>query len=145
MALEIRKLQRNDKEQWLGLWRGYQEFYNADLSSDEDALFERLLAPEADGPFGLVAIEDGAMLGITHYLFHKTSWGPEPRCYLNDLFTSATARGKGVATSLIEAVDSDARSHGCSQTWWLTQDFNKTARSLYDKLAQKTPFIKYVK
>lgn len=145
MAIEIRKLQRADKSQWLELWRGYQAFYKADLSKDENALFDRLLAPEADGPFALVAVDGDDLLGLTHYLFHKTSWGPEPRCYLNDLFTSEAARGRGIASALIEAVDEDARQQGCNQTWWLTQDFNATARSLYDKVAQQTPFIKYVK
>lgn len=145
MSISIRELRSSDKGQWLKLWRGYQAFYKADLSSDEDALFERLLVPAPDGPFCLVAEEQGRLLGLTHYLYHKTTWGPEPRCYLNDLFTIDAARGKGVATRLIEAVEKAANAHGAAQVYWLTQDFNHSARSLYDKVAKLTPFIKYMR
>jgi len=145
MSITIRKLQASDKEQWLALWRGYQAFYEADLSADEDALFDRLLLPETDGPFCLIAEEKDRLLGLTQFLYHKTTWGPEPRCYLNDLFTVAEARGKGVGTLLIEAVEKQATTDGASQVYWLTQDFNDTARSLYDKVGKLTPFIKYMR
>lgn len=145
MAYTIRKLEVADRKQWLELWRGYQAFYKADLSSDKDALFERLLAPGPDGPYCLVAEEDGHLLGLAQYVFHLTTWGPEPRCYLNDLFTSKEARSKGIGGALIEAVDTDARKRGANQTYWMTQDFNETARRLYDKVATLTPFIKYAR
>lgn len=66
-------------------------------------------------------------------------------CYLNDLFTEQTARGSGVARALIEAVYDAARERGAEQVYWTTQEFNSTARVLYDKVATKTPFIKYAK
>lgn len=144
MKITVRDLETADKAAWLELWRGYQEFYGADLRSGEQALWDRLMNPEKDGPFCLVAVDlDGALLGFTHFLYHMTTWSIERRCYLNDLFTAKQARGKGAGGALIEAVYARADEDGASQVYWLTQEFNHTARSLYDSVASLTPFIKY--
>ncbi len=140
----VRKLVAADREAWDVLWRGYQEFYQVDLSAITLSTWERLLDPTPDGPFGLVAQgTDGGLLGLAHYLFHGTTWSPKPRCYLNDLYTAPESRGQGVGRALIEAVYEAADAHDCERVYWLTQDFNKEARVLYDKVAQLTPFIKY--
>ena len=57
-----------------------------------------------------------------------------PRIALVDLV-------RGVA--LIEAVYEAADAAGAPHVYWLTQEFNETARQLYDKVAKQTPFIKY--
>ena len=146
MTITIRRLVASDKQAWQALWRGYQAFYQADLSADEDRLWLALLRPPAEGPHALVAEDaDGALIGLAQYLFHGTTWSAEPRCYLNDLFTSEAARGKGVGRALIEAVYAAAEEAGASQTYWLTQDFNETARRLYDQVASLTPFVKYAR
>ena len=142
----IRPLKPEDREQWGVLWRGYQEYYEADLSTDTDALFARILENRDYGPFCLVfENEEGKLLGLTQYLLHDSTWSPKPRCYLNDLYSLPEARGMGVGRALIEAVSEDAKSKGVEDVYWLTQDFNHTARKLYDKVAKKTPFIKYVR
>jgi GNAT superfamily N-acetyltransferase len=143
MSSNIRLLKRGDHQQWLELWRGYQDFYKADLSSGEGELFDRLLAPQKNGPFALVCERDKELLGLAHYLFHPSTWGQD-RCYLNDLFSTPSARGSGVGRSLIEAVAMAARQHGASELYWMTQEFNRDARHLYDRLASKTPFVEYV-
>lgn len=146
MTITIRRLRAADRQAWEALWRGYQDFYEADLSQDTERLWRALLQPEPDGPHALVAEDaDGAVVGLAHFLFHDTTWSPQPRCYLNDLFTAEAARGKGVGAALIEAVHAAAEQAGASQTYWLTQDFNQTARKLYDRVGQLTPFIKYVR
>ena len=48
----------------------------------------------------LVAESGGELLGLTHYLFHRSTTAIEPTCYLQDLFTNAAARGKGVGRAL---------------------------------------------
>ena len=144
MKIKISKLQASDRSQWLELWRGYQAFYEADLTADEDRLWSVLLDPPAEGPFGLVAeAEDCKLVGLVQYLFHATTWSAEQRCYLNDLYTAEEARGMGAGRALIEAVYEAADAAGAPHVYWLTQEFNETARQLYDKVAKQTPFIKY--
>lgn len=146
MAIVVRAVAQRDREGWEALWRGYLEFYETDLSADIDSLWARLMDPPPEGPFALVAeTAEGELIGLAQYLFHATTWSTGRRCYLNDLFTAREARGQGAGRALIEAVDERARAAGATQLWWLTQEFNETARRLYDELATLTPFVKYVR
>lgn len=146
MATTIRPIKPSDRHGWNTLWKGYQAFYESDLSADEDRLWNALLQPGPDGPFGLVTENgEGELVGLAHYLFHITTWSPQSRCYLNDLFTAENTRGKGVGRKLIEAVADAARAQGAGQLWWLTQEFNLDGRRLYDKVATLTPFVKYAR
>ena len=86
---------------------------------------------------------DGRLVGLTHYLFHAHGWQAQDTCYLQDLFVSPKARGAGVGRALIEAVCDTAKAAGVAPVYWTTAEDNATARALYDRLAQKTPFIQY--
>lgn len=140
----IRPVNAEDFDAWVVMWKGYQDFYQTDLSATTENTWQRLLAPPAEGPFCLVYEDANSdLLGFTTYLFHGHTWQPEPRCYLIDLYAAPSVRGKGIGRALIEAVYGKADAHGCCQVYWLTQDFNEAGRRLYDKVARLTPFIKY--
>lgn len=140
--IEIGPLLPADRQRWTELWRGYLDFYNTVLSPE---IFEhswtRILA--GDELRGLAAREDGEILGITHFLRHPSAWTLQPVVYLQDLFTDEAYRGRGVARALIEVVAHEARSSGSTRMYWLTQSHNTTARTLYDRLAKHTGFIRY--
>lgn len=130
-----------DRAAWEVLARGYRDFYMTPTSDDEfSAAWDRLMA--ARSILGLAAKIDGELVGIAHYLYHDSVWTPKV-CYLQDLFTKPSARGRGVGTALIQAVASRARQHGATRYYWLTQDHNATARAVYDKLAHNKGFIRY--
>jgi GNAT superfamily N-acetyltransferase len=146
VSILIRPVGAKDREQWQELWRGYYTFYESDLSAGVDGLWQRLMAPNADGPFALVAVADGGKLvGLAQYLFHLTTWSEAPRCYLNDLYALPSARGLGAGRKLIEAVYAAADARGSSQVYWTTQLFNHEARLLYGRVGKLTSFIKYVR
>jgi GNAT superfamily N-acetyltransferase len=92
---------------------------------------------------GLVAELDGALVGLAHYLFHRSMILVEPTCYMQDLFTSQAARGRGVGRALIEAVYQQAGAAGATQVYWHTHAGNVTARRLYDEVATDTGFVVY--
>jgi GNAT superfamily N-acetyltransferase len=139
--IEIAPLAAADRAEWEALARGYKAFYGTELA---DADYERtwlaLLAGER--VHGLGARLDGRLAGIAHYLFHAQSWSPDC-CYLQDLFTAEEARGKGVATALIEAVAEEARECGAVKYYWLTKEGNRQARALYDRIAAWKGFLRY--
>ena len=105
--------------------------------------FARLLDPARPQQNGLIALVDGQAAGLVHYIFHPHNWRVEDVCYLQDLYTDPAFRGSGVGRALIEAVYAAADERGAPSVYWLTQDFNETARLLYDRVANLTPFIKY--
>lgn len=141
----IRPITRNDKAQWLPLWKAYQAFYKvtmADAVTDQtwERFFEELVPINA-----FVAEEKGEILGFVHYIFHYSTWTQGPYVYLQDLFTSEAARGKGVGRGLIEAVYETAEKAGASRVYWLTHETNETAIGLYEKVADRSGFIQFRK
>ena len=142
----IRPLTETDKPAWTRLWRAYLAYYETELpQSIYDAYFERLLGDDAQDFHGLVAEQDGTLVGLTHFLYHRHGWKIENTCYLQDLFTDPKVRGQGVGRALIEAVYKAADKAGAPSVYWLTQDFNADARKLYDRVGTLTPFIKYAR
>ena len=143
--IEIRPLRPDERAAWQPLWKGYLDFYNVTVPQETyDTTWKRLLDPNE--PMWLLgATVDGKLLGIVHYLYHRTCWTPGDYCYLQDLFVSAEARGKGLGRALIEAVYKAAREVGASRVYWLTHETNTTARALYDQLATAPGYIQYRK
>lgn len=93
----------------------------------------------------LVAERDGALLGLVHYLYHRSTVMITPDCYLRDLFTVPEARGQGIGRALIEGVYDAARAAGVDRVYWQTHVTNTAGRLLYDKVAEHGGFIVYRK
>lgn len=144
MPVIIRPLRPADQVAWRGLWTAYLEFYGSTVGEDVyAATFARLLNDNPHDFHARVAEQDGVLVGLTHYLFHRHCWKIEDVCYLQDLYAAPAVRGFGVGRALIEAVYAAADAAGAPTVYWTTQDHNTTARRLYDRIAQKTEFIKY--
>ncbi len=141
----IRAVQAADFDAWRPLWHSYNSFYGRpDFSAAITRVtWARFLDP-AEPVHALVAEgEGGRLLGLAHYLFHRSTTLIGPTCYLQDLFTDEAARGRGVGRALIEAVRERARAGGAERYYWQTHETNALARALYDKLAENSGFIVY--
>ncbi|NIX77594.1 GNAT family N-acetyltransferase [Microvirga terricola] len=142
-GIVIRPFQPEDRAAWGPLWQGYLTFYKASLAPEvTETSWQRLLNP-AEPMHGLAALFDDEIVGIVHYLYHRSTWIPGNYCYLQDLFTSEKARNKGVGRALIEAVATRAKADGASRVYWLTHETNVSAQALYDKVASRSGFIQY--
>ena len=113
--VHVRPLQAADRSRWNELWTGYLDYY------------ETTLPPEI------------------YDVYFDRLLGDDPRCYLQDLYADPDVRGLGIGRALIEAVYAAADAAGAPSVYWLTQDFNHTARKLYDRIGTKSPFIKYTR
>lgn len=142
--LTVRRLRETDRKSWQPLWEQYLHFYRAEVPADvSDETFARLIEPDS-GLVGLVAVgSDDRPVGLAHLVFHASTWAHPPHCYLEDLFVDPSARGSGAAKRLIEATYETARERGAGRVYWLTQQFNGPARSLYDTVARLTSFVVY--
>jgi GNAT superfamily N-acetyltransferase len=143
-SITIRPIQPDDFSQWAELWRGYLTFYETTLPDEVyRSSFDRMLGDDPRDFNGMLALDGDRPVGLVHYLFHRHGWKIEEVCYLQDLFTLPDMRGRGVGRALIEAVYDAADAYGAPSVYWLTQDFNASARILYDQVGTLTPFIKY--
>jgi GNAT superfamily N-acetyltransferase len=145
--LIVRAIAPADRAAWAPLWDGYNAFYGrsgptALAPAITDVLWQRLFDP-AEPVFGLVAEDAGGVLGLAHFLFHRSTTRIEPVCYLQDLFTAPAARGRGVGRALIDGVYARARDAGSRRVYWQTRADNKAARTLYEQVAQHDGFIVY--
>jgi GNAT superfamily N-acetyltransferase len=145
--MQLRPLRRADYEDWRILWDGYNAFYGR---SGPSALAEEITAATwsrffdpGEPVWAIVAEDGGRLVGLTHYLYHRSTTRLNDICYLQDLFTAEAFRGRGIARALIQAVYEAARRTGSSRVYWQTQASNQTARCLYDKVARHFGFIVY--
>ena len=148
-AVVIRPIAKMDFVAWKPLWDGYNAFYGRKdataLPDDITRMTWSRFFDTYEPMHALVAESDGGLLGIAHYLFHRSTIQIEPTCYLQDLFTSEAARGNGVGRALIQAAYQCAVDAGCPRFYWHTHETNTTAMALYDKVADKSGFVVYRK
>ena len=130
---------------WEELWTSYLDFYNTKISQETKSVTWARLHDTTEPMYLLAASLAGRIVGIVHYLYHRSCWTIADYCYLQDLFVTADARGKGVGTALIKEVETIARGAGANRIYWLTKEDNVSARALYDKLADRSGFIQYRK
>lgn len=143
MTISVRPLKAEDKSRWLELWHGYLTFYETSLSSEQTELTWNRLMDSNYGVFGLMAEKDGAMVGITHFMFRPSTWAPKDYCYLEDLFVDPTVRGGGAGRALISRVIEVAKEHGAGRVYWTTKENNAQARILYDSFTKVSEFVQY--
>ena len=145
----IRFVVRSDFKQWLTLWQGYNKFYGRfgetalpdEITQMTWARFFDVYEPVR----AMVAEDDGQLVGLVHYLFHRSTISIAPTCYLQDLFTKESTRGKGIGRRLIHEVYEQARLAGVARVYWHTHQSNCTAMQLYDKVAEHSGFVVYRK
>ena len=143
MTISIRPLKAEDKSRWLELWKGYLTFYETSLSDEQTELTWKRLMDTNYGVFGLMAEKDGAMVGITHFMFRPSTWAPKDYCYLEDLFVDPMVRGSGAGRALISRVIEVAKEHGAGRVYWTTKESNAQARILYDSFIKVSEFVQY--
>ena len=144
--MNIRIATERDHEQWLPLWRGYQAFYKVDLGDEVTRCTWQRLHDPAEAMHCAVAEQPGGRLvGLVHYVFHRSCWLLNPSCYLQDLFAAPDVRGQGVGRALIEHVYAQAAQAKSARVWWLTHDSNHDAMHLYDRIAERSGFVQYRK
>ena len=139
----IRPLRAEDRESWEPLWHGYLAFYRAALTPDVTEQTWAALIDRSSAVHGLVAEQDDQLAGLAHLILHPTTWATRPTCYLEDLYVAKPWRGRNIARRLIEAVYAFADESRAATVYWLTQEYNAPARSLYDTLARRTSFVVY--
>ena len=143
MAITVRSIQSEDRAVWQNLYISYLKFYESEPNDSSTELVWSRLTNRGPEIQGLVAEDGGVVVGICHFHYQLTTWSKTWHCYLEDLFVSEESRSKGIASALIAEVKKLAIEHKCSELFWITKESNTVARKLYDKVANKSDFIRY--
>ena len=153
--ISIRPIQPSDFAAWKLLWDGYNAFYGREgATALPDQITQatwRRFFDSGEPVHALVATARDAssqagseqLVGLVHYLFHRSTTRLHDVCYLQDLFVAPEHRGQRIAADLIAAVYAAAGERGSSRVYWTTQTTNTSGRALYDKLAKHAGFIVY--
>ena len=142
MTIVNRSIQAEDKAQWLGLWKGYNDFYGSTLADEvTERTWLRVLDPESS-IFGRVAVVDGQVAAFALCVLHEGTWVTAPICYLEDLFVDPAYRGRGIARQLMQFVLNEAKEQGWSRFYWHTRIHNP-ARKLYDEFIDADDYVRY--
>jgi GNAT superfamily N-acetyltransferase len=140
----IRAALPSDEAAWRQLWRGYCDFYRAQIPEEVTSrTWKRILDPDAQ-VMCIVAEVDGQVYGFANCVVHENTWEAQAVCYLEDLFVTPAARGHGLGTALLEWLRNAMRAEGWARLYWMTKADNVQARRLYDRFAQADGFVRYV-
>jgi GNAT superfamily N-acetyltransferase len=147
--IDIRPVRPDDYHAWRPLWDDYNAFYErvgpTALPEDVTQATWRRFFDASEPVHCIVAERSGRVVGLCHYLYHRSTSRLELLCYLQDLFTLAEERGHGVGRALIHATYEIAKEAGCKRVYWQTHTTNTPGRTLYDKVAKHFGFIVYAK
>lgn len=139
----VEPIRADNRSDWEALWQGYLAFYESSQPAEDTEVTWTRLHDRSEKMFALGAYDGEELLGIAHYLFHRSFWTAADHCYLQDLFVARDARGHGIGRALIDAVADQALEAGANRLYWLTREDNHAARALYDKVAGWSGFIQY--
>jgi len=146
---DIRPVLPADFTEWKVLWEGYNSFYGREgdtaLPTEIVAMTWSRFFDSYEPIHAIVAVNSNKMVGLVHYLFHRSTINIEPVCYIQDLFTAESARGKGIGHALIDSASEHARSVGAKRIYWQTHETNTVAIRLYERVVKKSGFIVYSK
>ncbi len=99
--LLIRQVRKDDFQQWKHLWDGYNAFYGRkDATALPDEITRSTWTRFFDSyepVHALVAEQSGQLLGLVHFIFHRSTISIQPTCYLQDLFTARRLVAKALA------------------------------------------------
>src|SRR6478735_6108106 len=87
----IRAALPSDEPAWRQLWRGYCDFYEADVpDAVTNRTWKRILDPDAQ-VMCLVAEVEGKVQGFANCVVHENTWETQAVCYLEDLYVAPGA------------------------------------------------------
>ena len=148
VPITVRPVKPEDYDAWKPHWDEYNAFYErvgpTALPDEVTQTTWRRFFDASEPMHCIVADREDKLVGICHYIFHRSTARLAPVCYLQDLFTAPDYRGHGIGRALIEGVYERAKDAGSTRVYWLTHSTNTPGRTLYDKVAKNLGFIQYV-
>ena len=132
----IRDAAPDDETAWRRLWAGFLDYYEVSLAPEVITFTWTRLMDETCPLKARLACQGDVALGFAIHQHHPSTWVAGDDCYLEDLFVTPDARGKGIARTLIEDLIVLSRARGWRRLYWNTDAGNRRARALYDSFVE---------
>jgi GNAT superfamily N-acetyltransferase len=130
MSVSTRRAAAGDLDAAAGLFDLYRQFQKQAPDPDGARAFIGERLERGDSVIFLAEDETGA-LGFAQLFPSFSSVGMTRTFTLNDLYVTAEARGRGVATALLDAAAAFAEAEGASRLMLLVATDNAAAEALY--------------
>ena len=85
------------------------------------------------GAFTIVGYLDGVPVALANCFTTLSTFAAKPLVNIHDLTVSASVRGKGIATALLDAVEREALKRGCCKVTLEVLSGNTPAKRAYEK------------
>lgn len=132
MTIQIRAADPADTATIL---RFVRELADYERASDKVVATEALLADALFGDqpaaYALIAEIDGVAQGMALYFFNFSTWTGWRGLYLEDLYVTPAARGRGLGGLLLSHLAAVALDRGCTRFEWAVLDWNAPAIAFY--------------
>lgn len=142
--VNIRTAEATDEAAWRRLWDGFLAFYGVTLDPAVTAsTWGRISDPAHLMTCRMAFDSGGGALGFAIHHPHCSTWVAGEDVYLEDLFVTPKARGRGVGAALITDLIDIGRARGWHRLYWNTDRDNHAARALYDRFCAEDGHIRY--
>ena len=139
----IRDIQLKDKDQWEKLYKGYADFYKVEMNDKILQTVWKWLHEKSHEVNGLVYEVDGNIVGLAHYIRMPSPLRGQDIGFLDDLFVDPTHRGQRVGEKILNKLKEISKSKRWNLVRWITREDNLRAKSLYNRVSEKTTWDVY--
>ncbi|GEM71635.1 GNAT family N-acetyltransferase [Sphingomonas aquatilis] len=103
------------------------------VEATEAMLSEALFGPQPAAE-AVIAEEAGAPVGFALFFHNFSTWKGRRGLYLEDLYVTPAARGKGVGGALLRHLAAIAVERNCARFEWAVLDWNADAIAVYRRM-----------
>ena len=139
----IREIKPTDKEQWENLYKGYAKFYKVEMNKTILKTVWNWIHDKNHEVEGIVYEINNKIVGLAHYRKMPRPLRGQEIGFLDDLYVDPDYRRKGIGEKFLNYLKELSKSRGWNLIRWLTHDDNIKAKSLYDRVAEKTNWDLY--
>ena len=139
----IREIKLRDKEEWKDLYKGYADFYKVEMNEQILKIVWGWLHDKNHDVKGIVYEHENKIVGFAHYRRMPRPLRGKYIGFLDDIYVEPKQRGKKIGEKLIYELNEISKKNNWDLIRWITQDNNRRAKSLYDRVAKKTTWSLY--
>ena len=139
----IRPIKKKDKNDWEKLYIGYANFYKVEMNDEILGTVWKWLLDKSHEVSGLVYEENSKIVALAHYRKMPSPLRGKYIGFLDDLFVDPDHRGKKIGESILSEIKKISEKNNWELVRWITRKDNIRAKSLYDKVSEKTTWDTY--